>query len=391
MADPRAVLSVSGPDLPTDQITIGKGSFVVGRTPENQLALNNQKVSRRHVEFTWAVDTFMVTDLGSSNGTLLNDVRLTPNQPAAIKVGDGIGIGPYTLTVLSIDKGESRPDIPVPQIETREPEPIKVVAPEPPPVGAQEVPDEPQVFVSHPPPPANEAVTLRPMETLPPSPEPTAQPNPSGQEVDRPDAPLPVEMKAVEVSKKADVSLTTPPPRAHGSNGHRMPTLPYQPLEGVPTDESRYMQYLPGVYYESDFIKRYLLIMESMFAPYEWGIDSFEQFYNPNVTPPDWLRWIGEWFDIVIHPSVPIERQRAVVRELAQLYRARGTRRCITWLLELYFGVKPEIIELTDPPSSFKVMLPLPKKEDTAVNRALAEQLITAVKPAWTTFTLETD
>jgi pSer/pThr/pTyr-binding forkhead associated (FHA) protein len=39
-----------------------------------------------------------VTDLGSANGTYLNDELLTPQQGRLLKDGDRLTIGPYTLT-----------------------------------------------------------------------------------------------------------------------------------------------------------------------------------------------------------------------------------------------------------------------------------------------------
>jgi phage tail-like protein len=172
-------------------------------------------------------------------------------------------------------------------------------------------------------------------------------------------------------------------------NGHAV-LAPYTHIEGISSLErgSQYIEYLPGVFSDSDFMKRYLLIMESILQPLDWGVDSLEQYYNPLVTTPDWLQWIGEWFDVLIHPSLSVTRQRAVVKELGVLFRQRGTKRGLTRLLELYFGVLPQIEELDSPPATFKVILPL-GTEDTPLARALATRLITTCKPAYTAFTLE--
>jgi phage tail-like protein len=371
-ADPRAIFSISGPDLPTDKIEVGKGTFTIGRVADNNLPLNNQKVSRHHADINWETDHFTIEDLESSNGTILNDVRLEPRKPTALKVGDVIRIGPFALTLVSVDEGKDAPATPV-QVLTPEPPAPEVYVP--PPVGAPSA-EEPAPYVSEPPVDPHAAKTAQPEPTVPPT--------------DKADKAKEVKVKEVK-PKAADVSLTIPPTRKVATNGHRKDVVPYTPIEGVPLDESRYLQYLPGVYSDSDFLKRYLLIMESILAPLEWGVDSFEQFYNPDVTTPDWLQWIASWFDVFIHPSVPIERQRAVVSQLALVFRARGTRRCMIALIEAYFGVKPEIIEPEDLPSSFVVKLPLPKKEQTTLNRALAERLIETLKPGYTSFKLEID
>jgi phage tail-like protein len=376
MADPRAIFSISGPDLPTDKVEVGKGTFTIGRVAENNLPLNNQKVSRRHADINWETDHFTIEDLESSNGTILNEERLEPRKPAALKVGDVIRIGPFSMTLISVDEGKDAPSIPV-QVLAPEPPAPEIHAP--PPEGAPSADESaPEPYISQPPVEPHAARTNKAEQTVPPPPE---NPNPQAK---------PKEVKVKEVKPKAaDLALAVPPERRPATNGHRRDIVPYTPIEGVPLDQSRYLQFLPGVFSDSDFLKRYLLIQESILAPLEWGIDSFEQFYNPDVTTPDWLQWIASWFDVYLHPAMPLERQKAVVSELGQVYRARGTRRCLIRVLQAYFDVEPQIVEHDDPPSSFTVKLPLSKKENTQLNRVLAERLIDTLKPGYTSFKLE--
>ncbi len=408
MADPRAIFSVSGPDLPIDKIEVGKGTFTIGRVADNNLPLNNQKVSRHHADINWEDDHFTIEDLESSNGTTLNETRLEPRKPTPLKIGDTIRIGPFAITLVSVDEGKDAPSIPV-QVLSPEPPAPEIKAP--PPVGAPSGEDA-APYVSAPPVEPHAAKTAKPDRTVPPESEKAEK----GKEKE-------VKVKDVK-PKAADVALTIPPSRKPATNGHRREIVPYTPIEGVPERKygTNYMQFLPGVFSDSSFpvrdrdkpgepvideygidtemtshsqrkyrgfLERYLLIMESVLAPLEWGVDNFEQYYNPDVTPPDWLQWIASWFDVYLHPSVPEERQRAVVRELALVYRARGTRRCMVRMIEAYFGVTPELTEHDDPPSSFTVKIPLPKKEQTTLNRTLAERLIETLKPGYTSFTLE--
>ena len=69
--------------------------FVMGRT-EGALIINNPNISRKHAQITFdtAQQTYMLTDLNSSNGTTLNSQRLTPGQPARLTNGAVIGLGP---------------------------------------------------------------------------------------------------------------------------------------------------------------------------------------------------------------------------------------------------------------------------------------------------------
>jgi phage tail-like protein len=380
MADLQAIFSLTGPDLTTDRAEVGTDTFTIGRAPGNSLQLANSRVSRHHADITYAYGQFLIEDLESANGTYVNDVRIETKTPTPIRPGDILRLGPFTLTFERI--AESKAAAPKPAgepaaqpVEQRQPSGDGASTPvgdgatpsKPPEPPAVEAPAPPAVYVSQPPTPSGEARTKQPQVTQPPA--VSVEPSNGGA-----------------AAFAFDVELGKPsyPP---STNGHRV-LAPYKPIEGVPTDGSRYIQYLPGVFSDADFLKRYLLIMESILAPLEWGIDSFEQYYNPLVTTPDWLQWIGEWFDVLIHPSLPVARQRAVVKELGVLFLQRGTRRGMERLLELYFGVPPAIEELDDPPATFQVSLPL-GKDDSPLMRSLAARLITTYKPAHTAFTVE--
>ncbi|NDJ87006.1 MAG: hypothetical protein GYB66_14090, partial [Chloroflexi bacterium] len=187
---------------------------------------------------------------------------------------------------------------------------------------------------------------------------------------------------------------TSPPPpppappesgaRAVSSNGGPPP----EHLIGIPQDVSSWVQYLPAVFSEDEFLKRFLLIFEAIHAPHEWIVDNFDCYLDPDLTPPEWLRWFGSWCDILIPGTIPLERQRAVGRELGPLFLARGTRRSLTRHLELVFGVEPNIEEPPDRDATFVVRLPLGKDNDTLANRDVADQIINAQRPVHTNYEL---
>jgi pSer/pThr/pTyr-binding forkhead associated (FHA) protein len=68
-----------------------------GRVGRNDLVLNHEEVSRSHARFERGLSGYLVTDLGSGNGTYLNDELLAPHQGRLLKDGDRLTIGPYTL------------------------------------------------------------------------------------------------------------------------------------------------------------------------------------------------------------------------------------------------------------------------------------------------------
>lgn len=77
------------------------GPVTIGRHAANRVALRGEVVSRRHAVVAPPPDTgdeYTLTDLGSGNGTLLNDRPIAPQMPMPLHDGDRIAIGPTILT-----------------------------------------------------------------------------------------------------------------------------------------------------------------------------------------------------------------------------------------------------------------------------------------------------
>ena len=69
----------------------------VGRHDDCVIRIRSSQVSRRHCEIFEADDRLVVRDLGSSNGTFVNGLRVLGQQP--LKPGDVITIGGVALRV----------------------------------------------------------------------------------------------------------------------------------------------------------------------------------------------------------------------------------------------------------------------------------------------------
>ncbi len=63
----------------------------IGRAPSSTIVLDNGYVSTEHALITRRGDQWLLEDVGSRNGTLLNGVKL--GETAVISVGDVIAIG----------------------------------------------------------------------------------------------------------------------------------------------------------------------------------------------------------------------------------------------------------------------------------------------------------
>jgi len=73
--------------------------IVVGREEGCQLVLNSALVSRRHCELKQSPQGIWVTDLGSQNGTYVNEIPIT--EPTLMTNGDTVRIGPLVMEAQS--------------------------------------------------------------------------------------------------------------------------------------------------------------------------------------------------------------------------------------------------------------------------------------------------
>lgn len=72
-------------------------ALTIGRSSDCQLILDDDYVSTRHTRVSRTNDGYVVEDLGSTNGTFLNNVRLS--QPMPFTSSDTLRIGQTLLTV----------------------------------------------------------------------------------------------------------------------------------------------------------------------------------------------------------------------------------------------------------------------------------------------------
>ncbi|TMF44420.1 MAG: FHA domain-containing protein, partial [Chloroflexi bacterium] len=83
---------------PFGQVDLGPTPLTIGRTPGNQLVLAEPKVSSHHAEIRPQGQDYAIVDLGSTNGTFVNDQRLASNVPSMLRTGDTIVIGDTRIT-----------------------------------------------------------------------------------------------------------------------------------------------------------------------------------------------------------------------------------------------------------------------------------------------------
>lgn len=83
-------------------IELPLGEFLIGRSAECQLALDDPLVSRKHAAIRVRKEGVTVEDLGSRNGVLLNGVKIDGPQPVTDE--DRVVIGGQELRVYFVDE-----------------------------------------------------------------------------------------------------------------------------------------------------------------------------------------------------------------------------------------------------------------------------------------------
>jgi pSer/pThr/pTyr-binding forkhead associated (FHA) protein len=96
------------------EIPLREGEMVIGRAdpsrgvvPAVDLSADDA-VSRRHARITGRGGAYFLTDLGSTNGTKLNNRWLEPNRETRLNAGDRIELGALTtITLLEAVPGDA--------------------------------------------------------------------------------------------------------------------------------------------------------------------------------------------------------------------------------------------------------------------------------------------
>ncbi len=83
------------------KLALDKNLTKIGKRDTNDLVISDKTVSRNHLEIEYASDSFLLRDLGSTNGTFLNGSRV---REAYLAPGDVIKVGNTTLEFVAFDE-----------------------------------------------------------------------------------------------------------------------------------------------------------------------------------------------------------------------------------------------------------------------------------------------
>jgi pSer/pThr/pTyr-binding forkhead associated (FHA) protein len=91
-----AKLSLMFEDKLMKEVPIGARPVTIGRSPDNDLPVDNLAVSNHHARVYFEAGRLVVEDLDSLNGTFVNDLRV---ERATLHDGDSIWVGKHHIRV----------------------------------------------------------------------------------------------------------------------------------------------------------------------------------------------------------------------------------------------------------------------------------------------------
>src|SRR5437870_4817759 len=93
-----AVLLSESSNSALPSIQLMAGSFTLGRSPRCHYVVDQTSISRRHADIVLADGSLQVRDLGSSNGTFLDGLRI---DSSVVTPGQSLRFGKISFRFLS--------------------------------------------------------------------------------------------------------------------------------------------------------------------------------------------------------------------------------------------------------------------------------------------------
>jgi phage tail-like protein len=152
---------------------------------------------------------------------------------------------------------------------------------------------------------------------------------------------------------------------------------------------------LPAVYQEEDpFTIRLTEAFDDVLAPVFSTLDNLPAYFDPSLTPPDFLGWLASWVALELDETWDLGRRRRAVKTGVDLLRRRGTAVGLADELRLATGAEVEVLEnggtawsldpgspmvgTPDPALLVRIVTP----DAGAVDLDRVERIISAGKPA---------
>jgi NADPH-dependent 2,4-dienoyl-CoA reductase/sulfur reductase-like enzyme/Fe-S-cluster-containing hydrogenase component 2/CRP-like cAMP-binding protein len=92
-----------------EQLRLGSEKISIGRRPEASLYIEHVSISRQHAEIEYVQGQYRVRDVGSSNGTFINNVKLPPNSIHLLQQSDKIRFGDVQFRFQQSELEQNKP------------------------------------------------------------------------------------------------------------------------------------------------------------------------------------------------------------------------------------------------------------------------------------------
>lgn len=112
-------------DTVISECPLDQEETTIGRKPDNTIPIDNLAVSGHHARVLKIGNKAIVEDLGSTNGTLVNDKQITKH---VLRHGDTILVGKHTLTYVAL--GEAPAPEPQPQEDEDDMDKTMIITPQ---------------------------------------------------------------------------------------------------------------------------------------------------------------------------------------------------------------------------------------------------------------------
>ena len=102
-SDRACLVVIYGPEL-GKRAPLSQAQFEIGRSSRSDLPIDQESISRHHARITWDGSRHVIEDLGSTNGTFVNDVNA---KRTPLKDGDQVKLGRSILKYMAGDNIEA--------------------------------------------------------------------------------------------------------------------------------------------------------------------------------------------------------------------------------------------------------------------------------------------
>lgn len=92
------------------RVPLSKGVYTIGRRPSNQIVLTDPYVSGSHAVLCVEPEGMTIEDVGSTNGTFVDETKLLPNVPAPLPYGVKVQIGQGSFYLEPATHSEDEPE-----------------------------------------------------------------------------------------------------------------------------------------------------------------------------------------------------------------------------------------------------------------------------------------